>query len=161
MPCPRPGAGAGLLIPHPSNTLKSQLRAHPFQAELAKTEGEQGKYVTPQAYGQACLRVDREEAARAAEACLEGRGRRDPQRPAGSGRRAGRGHSRRPGVSLAVVRAGDRDLGPSPTGSNPRSRSKSRRSITRALGLSVSEFVRDVANQAAEEVLAGEPVGAS
>ena len=31
----------------------------------------------------------------------------------------------------------------------------------RALGLSVSEFVRDVANQAADEVLAAEPVGAS
>jgi Protein of unknown function (DUF1778) len=30
-----------------------------------------------------------------------------------------------------------------------------------ALGLSVSEFVRDVANSAADEVLAGEPVGAS
>jgi hypothetical protein len=28
------------------------LRAHPFQAELAKTGAEQGKYVDPQAYGQ-------------------------------------------------------------------------------------------------------------
>jgi hypothetical protein len=28
------------------------MRAHPFQAEQAKTGEEQGKYVTPQAYGQ-------------------------------------------------------------------------------------------------------------
>ena len=27
------------------------MRAHPFQAEQAKTGEEQGKYVTPQAYG--------------------------------------------------------------------------------------------------------------
>ena len=27
------------------------MRAHPFQAEQAKTGAEQGKYVTPQAYG--------------------------------------------------------------------------------------------------------------